>query len=239
LYAYDLITNDIKQIYPDNNTTQDELFTNFSLSGLQSLKPERSFNTEAGIQYSSSGNAWQTRVVYFQRHLRDGIDYSFVDFRYFNNNSARDKGLELESFYRKDRWNISFNYTWQEGEVNTVKYRYDPATFSYIPDGDTSYNYQFRRPRHSVNLTVGYQLSPAFYLSLHGRYAGNRFEPRFMQSPIELDSYTVLDLYAEYRLGKRLRFYLDLKNIADAEYIDINGFTTRPRNFMAGINLSF
>ena len=36
LYAYDLITNEIKQIYPDNNTTQTELFTNFSLSGLQS-----------------------------------------------------------------------------------------------------------------------------------------------------------------------------------------------------------
>jgi hypothetical protein len=30
-----LITNDIKQIYPDSNTTQAELFANFSLSGLQ------------------------------------------------------------------------------------------------------------------------------------------------------------------------------------------------------------
>ena len=35
LYVYDLINNDIKQIYPDSNTTQTELFANFSLSGLQ------------------------------------------------------------------------------------------------------------------------------------------------------------------------------------------------------------
>lgn len=209
-----------------------------ALSGLPTLKPERSANAEAGIQYNALGNAWQTRVVYFHRRLKDGIDYSFVDFRYFNNNSARDKGVELESFYRKDKWNIAFNYTWQTGEVNTVKYKYDPPSFSYIPDGDTSYNYQFRRPRHSVNLTAGYQVSKAFFVSLHGRYAGKRFEPRFMDSPIELDAYTVFDLYAEYRLGKNLRFYLDLKNLADAEYIDINGFTTRPRNFVVGINLS-
>lgn len=210
-----------------------------ALSGQPALKPERSFNSEAGLQYSAFGNAWQTRLVFFQRQLKDGIDYSFVDFRYFNNNSARDKGLELESFYRKGKWNIAFNYTWQTGEVNTVKYKYDPPSFSYIPDGDTSYNYQFRRPRHSINLTAGYQVSPAFFVSLHGRYAGKRFEPRFMDSPIELDPYVVLDLYAEYKIGKHLRLYLDLKNLADADFVDINGFTTRPRNVMIGGVVSF
>ncbi len=205
-----------------------------AVSGYPDLKPERSLSLEGGLQYSAMENAWQSRAVVFARQLRDGIDYSFVDYAYFNNNKATDLGLELESMYRKDKWNITFNYTYLTGEVNTVKYKYDAPTFSYLPDGDTTYNYQFRRPRHSVNLFAGYQFTPKFFASLHGRFAGKRFEPRFMASPIEVDAYTVFDVYGEYRFNQRLRVFLDLKNIFDKEYIDISGFTTRPINFMVG-----
>jgi vitamin B12 transporter len=180
-------------------------------------------------------NAWQTRAVVFSRKLRDGIDYSFVDFAYFNNNEASDLGLELESMFRKGKWNISFNYTYVTGEVNTVKYRYDAPSFSYIPNGDTTYNYQFRRPKHSLNLFAGYQFTPKFFASIHSRFAGKRFEPRFMASPVEVDAYTVFDVYGEYRFSKKLRAFLDLKNIFDKNYIDISGFTTRPINFMVGV----
>jgi hypothetical protein len=50
---------------------------------------------------------------------------------------------------------MTFNYTYVTGEVNTIKYKYDPPSFSYLPDGDTTYNYQFRRPSHSANLQLG------------------------------------------------------------------------------------
>jgi vitamin B12 transporter len=205
------------------------------VSGYADLKPERSLSFEGGLQYSAMNNAWQTRAVVFSRKLRDGIDYSFVDFAYFNNNEASDLGLELESMFRKGKWNISFNYTYVTGEVNTVKYRYDAPSFSYIPNGDTTYNYQFRRPKHSLNLFAGYQFTPKFFASIHTRFAGKRFEPRFMASPVEVDAYTVFDVYGEYRFSKNLRAFLDLKNIFDKNYIDISGFTTRPINFMVGV----
>ncbi|HSF45284.1 MAG TPA: TonB-dependent receptor [Chitinophagaceae bacterium] len=205
-------------------------------SGYPALKPERSTSYEAGIQLMALENTWQTRVVAFARKLKDGIDYSFVDYRYFNNNEATDKGIELESIFRKGKWNFTFNYTYLTGEVNTVKYVYDPNSFSYIPDGDTSYNYQFRRPKHTVNVFAGYQFTSKFFASVHTRFAGKRYEPRFMDSPIELDGYTVFDLYGEYRFSKSFKLFLDVKNLFDAEYIDINGFTTRPINFMAGVN---
>jgi vitamin B12 transporter len=57
-----------------------------------------------------------------------------------------------------------------------------------------------------------------------------------MDTPIELDPYTVFDLYGEYRFTKKFRVFLDIKNLFNAEYIDINGFTTRPINFMAGVS---
>ena len=205
-----------------------------AVSGYSDLKPERSISFEGGLQYSAFENAWQTRAVAFARKLRDGIDYSFVDYAYFNNNKATDKGLEFESMYRKGKWNLTFNYTFVTGEVNTVKYKYDAPSFSYIPNGDTTYNYQFRRPKHSLNLFAGYQLTPKLFASIHGRFAGRRFEPRFMASPVEVDAYTVFDLYGEYKFNQRLRIFLDLKNIFDKKYIDISGFTTRPINLMAG-----
>jgi vitamin B12 transporter len=207
------------------------------VSGYAGLKPEKSANLEAGIQYSAFGNAFQARTVYFQRKGKDGIDYSFVDFRYFNNNSATDKGLELESFYRKGKWNLSANYTYLNGEVNTIKYRYDPNSFSYIPDGDTSYNYQFRRPAHSVNISAGYQFTKQLFVSTNIRFAGKRYEPRFQEAPIPLDQYHVADLYAEYKFNQKFRLFVDLKNILNAGYIDIYGFSTRRRNFMAGASI--
>jgi vitamin B12 transporter len=175
--------------------------------------------------------------VLFSRKLKDGIDYSFVDYRYFNNNSASDRGIELESMYRKGRWNLTFNYTYVTGEVNTVKYEYDPNSYSYIPNGDTTYNYQYRRPKHSINIYAGYQFSEKFFASAHARYASKRLEPRFMDSPIELKSYTVFDIYGEYKFTKKIKVFLDIKNLFDAKYIDINGFTTRPINFMGGLSI--
>lgn len=209
------------------------------VSGYAGLKPEKSVTLEAGLQYTAMSNALQTRVVFFQRNLKDGIDFSFVDFRYFNNNSATDKGVEMEASYRKGKWNLSANYTYVTGEVNTVKYVYDPNSFSYIPDGDTSYNYQFRRPAHSININAGYQFTTHFFASAHFRYAGKRYEPRFQEAPIELDPYQVADLYAEYSFSNKLRVYADVKNIFNTGYIDIYGFSTRRRNFMVGVALTF
>ena len=209
------------------------------VSGYNMLKPEKSVSFEAGVQYNALENSWQSRAVFFQRKLKDGIDYSFVDYRYFNNNSATDKGIELESYYKKDKLNLSANYTYVDGEVNTIKYVYDPNSFSYIPDGDTTYNYQFRRPAHTLNISAGYQFTKHLFVSTNLRFAGKRYEPRFQEAPIPLDPYQVADLYAEYKFTPKFRIFLDLKNIFNTGYIDIYGFNTRERNFMAGAAFIF
>ena len=209
------------------------------VSGYNMLKPEKSVSFEAGVQYNALENRWQSRAVFFQRKLKDGIDYSFVDYRYFNNNSATDKGIELESYYKKDKLNLSANYTYVDGEVNTIKYVYDPNSFSYIPDGDTTYNYQFRRPAHTLNISAGYQFTKHLFVSTNLRFAGKRYEPRFQEAPIPLDPYQVADLYTEYKFTPKFRVFLDLKNIFNTGYIDIYGFNTRERNFMAGAAFIF
>ena len=58
-----------------------------------------------------------------------------------------------------------------------------------------------------------------------------------MEKPIELKAYQTFDLYSEYRFFKKNILFLDLKNIFNAGYFDIDGFNTMRRNFMAGVRI--
>jgi vitamin B12 transporter len=207
--------------------------------GQPELRPETSFTSEAGMQYRSRNRALQTRLVFFARDIRDGIDFNYVDYRYFNYNRQRAGGIELECEYQKKKWSFSQQYAFTVGEVNTVKYRYDASTYSYVPEGDTTYNNLFRRPKHSLNLSAGYQLTEKLFVRINARFIGMRYEPRFMDSPIELDAYQIADLYASYAFIPALRIFADVRNIFDTRYFDVAGFNTRGRTFMTGLSFSF
>jgi vitamin B12 transporter len=190
---------------------------------------------------SSFKNSWQNRLVFFGRKLKDGIDYSSISYLYFNNNKATDKGIELESNYKKGKWNINANYTYINGVVTTIKYKYNWASASnpVMPNGDTSYNYQFRRPANSINFSAGYQLTKKIYASIQAKVVGKRMEPIYGDSPIAIKGYQVINLYGLYQATKKMQLFADVKNILNTKYIDLNGFTTKPMNFMLGIVVNY
>jgi vitamin B12 transporter len=207
--------------------------------GERSLVPETSLTAEGGLQYHSPDRHWNARLVGFVRDISNGIDFNYVDFRYFNYNRQQAAGLEFELSYRKGKWSFDQNYAFVTGRVNTVNYSYDPGSYSYVPSGDTTYNNLFRRPKHSLNAALGYQADKHLFLRLGTRIVGMRYEPRFMDSPIELKPYQTIDLFAEYRIQKNWRIYADLGNLLDVRYFDIAGFNARRRNFMVGIKMTF
>ena len=210
-------------------------------SGSAGLKPERSLMVEGGIQMSSFKNSWQNRLVFFGRKLKDGIDYSYISYLYFNNNKATDKGIELESTYKKGKWNINANYTYINGVVTTLKYKYNWLSSSnpVTPNGDTTYNYQFRRPANSVNVAVGYQVTKKIYGSIQAKISGKRMEPIYGDSPIAIKGYQVINVFGTYQISKKRQLFVDVKNLFNTKYIDINGFTTKPINFMVGMVINY
>jgi vitamin B12 transporter len=207
-------------------------------SGLATLKPERSRSYEAGAQLSLLNNHLLTRLVAFRRNLRDGIDYSFASNRYFNNNRSIDKGLEAEILYRKGKWNLNLNYTWLDGQVETIQYVYDFQSYSYLPKGDTSFNYQFRRPAHTLNLNLGGQLHPKIYGAIQARYVGRRMEGQFMAAPVPLPAYVLVNANAEWKTGKKSTLFLTIGNLFNKRFTDILGFVTRPLNYTVGVRLN-
>jgi vitamin B12 transporter len=203
----------------------------------RTLMAEKSLTSEVGLAYSK-GN-YTNRIVLFSRNIKNGIDYNLNTYSYFNNNTQKDYGVELENAYKTNKWNIQFNYAFVDGKVNTWKFQYDPLTWGYIITGDTTYNNLYRRPKHSANVLVQYMPTTKWVVGMSARIVGERTEGQFLAAPLLLKPYTTADLHIGYQLNTKCRFYGDVRNITNADYMDVRGFNTRPRNITFGMQFIF
>jgi vitamin B12 transporter len=206
--------------------------------GNKDLDPERSRTLEGGVQVFFGKQAW-LRTVYFNRNIKNGIDYNFATNKYFNYNTQEDHGAEVDAEVRQGIFSFRGNYTYVTGNVSAVNYVYNAATWGYEAKGDTTYNNLFRRPKHSVNGTFGFTLSPSFFISLTGKWVGNRMEPVFGGAPVEMPGYKTVDVYSEYSFSKGWKLFADLKNITDERYYDVRGYNTRRFHYVTGIRYTF
>ncbi len=209
-----------------------QLFDGYS--GERNLKPETSITSEASIQLIGIKRI-NSRVTYFNRRIKHGIDYNYESYKYFNYNLQKDHGLEVELGYKASKWNFSYNYTYTSGKVTATHFEYDASNYIYIPKGDTTYCHLFRIPQHGMNGNLGYQLSKKIFTSISQRIVGKRFEPVYASPPVELKPYMTTDLFCQYTFNKNTRFYISLKNILNKSYQDILGYTTMGRNYTIGI----
>ena len=205
-------------------------------AGNRKLNPETSTSAELSLQYVGSEH-FNARLTGFNRNIRNGIDYDYVNNRYFNNAIQKTSGFELETGYSEKKWNIKLNYTFLKGEVTTTNFVYNPSTWGYTAKGDTTYSHLFRVPQSSLNATAGYQVNSRFYLSISQRFAGKRFEPIYGGKPKEQAKFNTTDLFGQHTMGKHFNIYAGLKNIFNVQYQEVMGYTARGRNFIVGVRV--
>jgi vitamin B12 transporter len=198
------------------------------------LKPEESTNYEAGVQWQHS--LFNTRLVYFNRNIKNGIDYLNQPYPipslYINYIKQIVSGIELEMNVKlSDKLNISGNYTYLSPKETTQ---------NRITNQDTvTYNYLLRRPKNSLNLTIGYQACKQCYLSVNGKYVSSRYDVGgYQKADISLDPYFLLGAYAEYHLCKYAKFFADAQNITNKKFFDVSGYNSIPFMFNAGITVN-
>lgn len=206
------------------------LYQLYSSYGDAALQPERSTTYEAGAQFTK--NMLTTRVVYFQRRIKDGIDFDYINYKYFNAAKQTVNGVEFEANVKPvNALTLAINYTYIDPK-DQIQSR---ETFK-----DTTYHYLLRRAKHNVNLTAGYQFDNGLYISVSGKYVGKRYDVGEYQMPdVALNDYFLLGAYAEFKFPQYVKLFADARNITDNQFFDIYGYNSIPFMINGGIILNW
>jgi vitamin B12 transporter len=212
-----------------------QLFDPFA--GNTSLEPEKAIVGELGVELFKGKEGW-ARVTGFYRNTKNSIQYILIDpvfftSQYRNVSSQKNYGVEVEASYKIANWNFTANYTYTDGKTRSG---YDGTG---APIGkDTTYYNLYRIPKNAFNIGIEWAATKKLFLSTHLRAIGSREEFIYGGSPQKLESYMTIDLYGEYAFNKKIKVFLDLKNITNETYFDIPGYNSRKRNFMAGVHFN-
>ena len=203
----------------------------YQLSINDQLDAEKSVNYEGGI--SLSGKNINTRFVYFNRKINNGIDYNYITFKYFNYVKQVVNGLEWElSIKPVDHINITANYTFLSSEE---------ITQNRITTKDTiSYDYLLRRPKHSANLTATVDPVKGLSVSVSGKYVSKRYDVGgYKKADVSLDGYFIMGAYADYTLNDHVKFFADAQNLIAKKFFDVRGFNSIPFIFNTGVTFNW
>ena len=215
------------------------LYQLFSEYGNRTLQPESATTFEGGLQYFDPKDRFNARVVYFNRHVKDVLFFSYdpsdFSFKYINQDKQDDHGLETEAaFHFSKTLRLKLNYTYVDGKVTTLN-----------NGKDTSYFNLLRRPKSSFGATLSYKPSTRFSLSGNLQAFGKRnditFDPNSLAAiPIELDHYVLLNIYGEYAIRKnKIYVFADLRNVTNSDYQEVYGYRTAKFNGYGGVRVTF
>lgn len=210
-------------------------FTNFI--GNPDLLPESSRGWELGASYSSRNGAFAGSMTWFNERLVDEINGFVFDpaaggFTADNRSGvSRRRGLEVEAHAR-----ILPNLTLASA------YTYLHAT---EPDFGGAIIRELRRPRHSGNLNIHYEVAnPAFGINLNLAYTGEQPDIFYPPWPnpsrrVSLDSFLLASLTASWQATSRVRWHVRADNLGDTRFEEAYGFRGPGRSIHLGVQLSF
>ena len=200
-------------------------------AGNLDLKPEEAINVEVGVQYKSARSFF--RGVFFSRQITSGIDYNFVDFKYFNFVEQRVNGLELESNLDVTKsLHLNINYTYLSGQELTQNRETNKESITYP--------YLLRRPAHTLNLTLNYEISTKLFASISSKTLSARYDiGGYEQADVVLQPYTIFNGYGSYKMSDKVSFFIDAQNLFNKKFFDIYGYQSIPFMISGGINLKF
>jgi vitamin B12 transporter len=201
----------------------------YQLSYNDQIKPENSINTEFGMSYNQ--RQLFVRAVVYHRDIKNGIDYNYVDYNFFNFIQQKVNGIELESNWHpntKDQINLRYTYmNGQETNQNRVT-TVDTITYPYL----------LKRPKHSAGIQWQHQVNAKLSWSMSANYTSKRFDVGgYAKQDVALKDYTTINFHAQYLARKHWSLFADGQNITNAHFQEIYGYNTMGSNWVFGIRL--
>ncbi|THA06334.1 TonB-dependent receptor plug domain-containing protein [Rodentibacter pneumotropicus] len=193
------------------------------------LKAEKSLGGELGLLMESNNKHHSLDLTYFARNVDNFLsdensilgDYSRATNQAVNRNGkTKIKGIEV-TYSGKFTNNLS-------GYAN--------YTYTYIKSENDQYGLNYvRRPKHTSNLGLAYQITEKLGSSLNVSYMGKRLDSGDFKMP----SYTLVNLGVNYQIISNLNIYAHLNNVFDKKYENIIGYGQDGRNIYVGLKGSF
>jgi vitamin B12 transporter len=193
------------------------------------LKAETSFNTEFGLSFRK-GDVF-ARAVYYNRTIKNGIDFNNINYQYFNFIQQKVNGIEIEIQHPlNEQHHFSLNYTLMNGQETNQ---------NRITNTDTvTYNYLLKRPKHSLNAQWNYAINNKWSASLMGRFISERKDVGGYAKPdVTLSYYTLLNAHIQYKWTKRIVLFANGQNLLNDTFSEINGYNAIGRMVQFGIRI--
>ena len=201
--------------------------------GNPDLKPERSEGWELGFDSQWLDGAVSLGGAYYQQTLKDEIDGFVFDPESFlftaqnKDSESERRGIELTA-----GWAPLYNL-----EI-LAHYTYTDAREGNPAGNDLR---ELRRPRHQAGLNAQYRFAAdRAYANLNLSYTGEQYDvfydpATFASERVLMDSYTVIDLGGGWKLTDSLELVARVTNLADQDYENVLGYSTRGRGYFAGL----
>jgi len=192
-----------------------------SYAGNPDLKPETSKTFEVGFKSQINPNH-RLEASVFQTKVKNMISFSGENNQAINTDKVDLEGLEL-------------GYT---GQHNQLDWGLNLSLLK--AEDDKTGERLIRRPKHKLSLNLGYALSSRTHLGLDATLVGSRKDNDFSTFPatrVNLDSYSILNLSLDHKLGKHVGVGVRVENVTNENYELAYGYNTPKRG--AYLTLSY
>jgi len=179
----------------------------------------------------SAGYKELLTLTYFHNTVEDSIDYisdpvTFVGGYTNIDGTSKFSGLEIESAYTLDTYNLMFsaNYT---------------HLFDYEKEDGTDL---IRRAKDTLNASINYYTSNEIQFGIDAQYIGDRVDTDGgfpVASEVPTGNYTLWNLNFSTEIINNVDLSLNAKNIFDKEYQSSYGYATEGRSLYAKVKYSF
>ena len=185
-------------------------FDLYGYGGNTKLTPEISKNIGVGVIMSPSDNL-SVELSAFNNEITDLITFNYYDFKLYNIEQARIKGIEGRIEYLINDWNIYLDATLQN------------------PKNITNKQVLLRRSKKTASF--GFRRSfGALDFNLNVMFSDSRMD----FGEVRLDDYVLCNLTLQYNLNKNWLIRATVNNLTDETYMLANNYSTAQRQGYLG-----
>ena len=180
-------------------------FDLYGFGGNQELTPEESKNVGLGFVLTPTNNI-NIEFSAFNNQIEDLIAFDYSDFKLYNIEQTRTRGIESRLQWLVNNWNISFNTKLQN------------------PKNNSTGEVLLRRAKKTLSLGLRRSFG-ALDVNLNLFESGSRTD----FGGVKLDGYTLANMTLQYHFNEAWLMRTVVQNITDETYVLADGYNTAKR----------